>query len=430
MQKNALVLAGGGARGSYQIGVWQALRDLSIHIDIVTGTSVGALNAALITMGDFDNALELWKNITTAMVLETDIDDALPTKKKINLMIKQFLLDYVRQGGMNSYPLKQMLDKYCDEDIIRQSPIECGIVVVDKKSLKPLELYKEDIKEGQLSDYLLASSSLFPAMKSCEIDGGEYIDGGYYDNLPVGLAMKKGADFVIAVDLEAIGMVRKSTLKNAKNMLMIKSYWELGSLLMFDKAVIKRNIRLGYLDTMKGFNAFDGVAYTFIKNEVPAFIKREKALIEAQDRTLGLTYNKENTTTKERLFHLNMSNYLKRKYGKEYDLKYTSFIKACAEAAGEIFAISPEKIYSLSVFNEELFRLLNQIEVPTTAPIEMNSLKKLKETLALFDKNIRTVYMGTLIKKAVLEGKTIDILGLSVLLPEELLAAYYIALIS
>ncbi|MEG0692572.1 MAG: patatin-like phospholipase family protein, partial [Oscillospiraceae bacterium] len=80
MQKNALVLAGGGARGSYQIGVWQALRDLSINIDIVTGTSVGALNAALVTMDDFDNAVEVWKNMKTTMIFDVDIDETLPAK--------------------------------------------------------------------------------------------------------------------------------------------------------------------------------------------------------------------------------------------------------------------------------------------------------------------------------------------------------------
>ena len=45
--KRALVLSGGGGRGSYQIGVWKALRDLGIKFDIITGTSVGALNGAL-----------------------------------------------------------------------------------------------------------------------------------------------------------------------------------------------------------------------------------------------------------------------------------------------------------------------------------------------------------------------------------------------
>ena len=42
--KTALVLGGGGSRGAYEIGVWKALNELNIHADIVTGTSIGALN--------------------------------------------------------------------------------------------------------------------------------------------------------------------------------------------------------------------------------------------------------------------------------------------------------------------------------------------------------------------------------------------------
>jgi len=52
----ALVLSGGGARGAYQIGVWKALRELNIDIVAVYGTSVGAINGALIAYGDYDFA--------------------------------------------------------------------------------------------------------------------------------------------------------------------------------------------------------------------------------------------------------------------------------------------------------------------------------------------------------------------------------------
>ena len=47
--KRAVVLSGGGSKGSYEIGVWKALRRLHIKYDIVTGTSIGALNGALMT---------------------------------------------------------------------------------------------------------------------------------------------------------------------------------------------------------------------------------------------------------------------------------------------------------------------------------------------------------------------------------------------
>ena len=59
----AIVLSGGGSRGAYQIGVWKALRKLGIKYNIVTGTSVGALNGVLMVQEDFEKGINLWKNL-------------------------------------------------------------------------------------------------------------------------------------------------------------------------------------------------------------------------------------------------------------------------------------------------------------------------------------------------------------------------------
>ena len=55
-----IVLEGGGARGSYQIGAWKALREAGIKIRGIAGASVGALNGALICMDDLEKAEEIW----------------------------------------------------------------------------------------------------------------------------------------------------------------------------------------------------------------------------------------------------------------------------------------------------------------------------------------------------------------------------------
>lgn len=49
-----LVLAGGGTKGAYEVGVWKALKELNISITAIAGTSIGALNAALILQDDFE----------------------------------------------------------------------------------------------------------------------------------------------------------------------------------------------------------------------------------------------------------------------------------------------------------------------------------------------------------------------------------------
>ncbi|MBA3005259.1 MAG: hypothetical protein FP810_01450 [Desulfocapsa sp.] len=65
-----LVLAGGGAKGAYQIGCWKALRACGLlHFGAIAGTSVGALNAVLVAQDDYDKAESIWYNMSFSRVL-------------------------------------------------------------------------------------------------------------------------------------------------------------------------------------------------------------------------------------------------------------------------------------------------------------------------------------------------------------------------
>ena len=57
----AVALEGGGAKGAYQVGVWQALEEAGVKYNAVSGTSVGALNGALMTMRDLPAAIRCWQ---------------------------------------------------------------------------------------------------------------------------------------------------------------------------------------------------------------------------------------------------------------------------------------------------------------------------------------------------------------------------------
>ncbi|MEG1016631.1 MAG: patatin-like phospholipase family protein, partial [Oscillospiraceae bacterium] len=61
--KKALVLGGGGSKGAYECGAMRALRELGETFDIVTGTSIGALNGALYVQGDLESLEEMWETI-------------------------------------------------------------------------------------------------------------------------------------------------------------------------------------------------------------------------------------------------------------------------------------------------------------------------------------------------------------------------------
>ena len=57
--KKAIVFAGGGSKGAYQVGAWKALNELGETFQIATGTSIGSINAGLYVQHDFDAAYEM-----------------------------------------------------------------------------------------------------------------------------------------------------------------------------------------------------------------------------------------------------------------------------------------------------------------------------------------------------------------------------------
>ena len=89
--KTALVLSGGGALGSYEVGVWQALRKLHIKFDIVTGTSVGALNAIMVTQNDFHKCMNVWQDISFSNIYATKIDSDIKLNKLYQMHAKEFI---------------------------------------------------------------------------------------------------------------------------------------------------------------------------------------------------------------------------------------------------------------------------------------------------------------------------------------------------
>ena len=198
----ALVLAGGGARGSYQVGVWRALMELDWHPQIITGTSVGSLNGAMFVLDQYETARDMWLAIRSKDVMELPEEDADLSA------LHQFLRSVVKAGGMDVTPLEEIVERVLDEDALRAAPIRFGLVTVEQRGLKPRELTLDEIPAGKVKDYLMASAACFPALRAREIDGVKFLDGGYSDNMPTGLAKRMGADELVCVDLEGVGITR------------------------------------------------------------------------------------------------------------------------------------------------------------------------------------------------------------------------------
>ena len=255
VKKTALVLGGGGSRGAYEIGVWQALKALGIRIDAVYGTSVGAINAAMVAQGDLDLTAELWKELETDMVFDM-APDSKPTDYVKEIVVNQ---------GAGTGPLQGLLTRYVDEDKVRKSGIDFGITAVSVPEMEAHYMRLKDIPKGKLVDYVMASASAFPALHSYKIDGKDFIDGGYADVLPADMAIEDGATDVIAVDLSGYGIVKKEPLEKAENLVYIKSDENLGFQFIFDKENTLRIMKLGYLDCLKAYGVLDGKYLSFAK---------------------------------------------------------------------------------------------------------------------------------------------------------------------
>ena len=332
----AVVLSGGGSKGSYQIGVWKALRKLKIKYDIVTGTSVGALNGALMVQNKFHKAYKLWKEINMSTLFGEDIKNP-KTKKEL---VKIYRTNFFKNGGMEVVELQNLIDKNINKDTFFKSKINYGLVTINLSGKKALQLEKSKIKQEKLSDYLIASASCYPAFQAKDIDGKKYIDGGMFDNLPINLAVKLGADEIIAVDLCAPGV--KQRVKDKKNLKIttIKPNNKLSNFLNFNEEEAKINIKYGYNDAMKIFDKFYGKKYTF---------KKRHFIHISEDYKQVYIKKVEDILHNKRLLTLDVN------------LIDTDFILRVAEEAGKIFNIDDFKIYSFKKYNKLLMKKVKTI---------------------------------------------------------------------
>lgn len=199
--KIGIALEGGGAKGAYQAGVLRALNELKLQYHCVVGTSIGALNASSYILKDYDKCAKFWQN--TSFVLKDNGSSSGSSSidiEKFKYNIDEFERDYLDNQGIDSEPIVEFIKKFVDEGAIRNSSMDFGITTYCLTDRKPLKLYKEDIPQGMLHEFIFASCNL-PVFKARSIDGKHYLDGSFFSKLPVEMALEKGCDVVIAVRL-------------------------------------------------------------------------------------------------------------------------------------------------------------------------------------------------------------------------------------
>ena len=288
-----LVFAGGGGKGAYEIGVWKYLHEIGFdrHVCAVSGTSVGALNAALFVGGSYELAEEIWLNISPKQIMS-------PKKIKMEdmlLAVSYYNLSKITRIGplnassvvlgktstMGAEALAGMLvpmtqsDSWFSRDGLREMieridfhrfygrNIPCYATCVKWPSIfhpsLALERFKLNIfSKGSIFTILLASSAipvLFPKekfRKKYYYDGGLPIVG---DNVPIQPVYDEGAKYIIVVHLDKKDKPTEKDKYPCSKVIDIIPSVDLGNKLTgtvdFTAKGAKKRLDLGYEDAKK-----------------------------------------------------------------------------------------------------------------------------------------------------------------------------------
>ena len=234
--KVALVLQGGGALGSFQAGVYEALHDNAIEVDEVAGISIGAVNAALIAGNPPEQrvaALRTFWDRATASLPSFPIWGGDLGREWLHEMSAGFVAMFGVPGFFSprtippfaaipgscealslydSSQLKTTLDDLVDWDLLNDGPLRIAVGAVEIESGN--FHYFDSANERLDARHIMASGALPPGLPPVEIDGKLWWDGGLVSNTPLShvLDTQDAEMLVFQVDLFAAAAALPRTI--------------------------------------------------------------------------------------------------------------------------------------------------------------------------------------------------------------------------
>lgn len=346
-----LVLEGGGAKGAYQIGAWKALVESGVKICAVAGTSVGALNGALICMGDVQKAEELWKNIAYSKVMDVD-DKVMKELFGKNLKTQEVVKEFAKiagNKGVDVTPLRKMIEENIDEELIRNGSVKLYLLTFSVSDMKELDIDIQEEPNGLLADYLLASSYL-PVFKNERLHGKIYIDGGMINNVPLNCLVERGYKNIISIRIFGMGREKKVKIADDTALLTISPRVNLGNMLDFDSKKSRRNLKIGYFDAMRLIYGLKGTIYYIEQKEEECYYLNQLVNLEKEVLNSILSIYKVNIPNEG--YHIRVlveviypAIALELKLGREWS--YETLYLSMLETAAKILKIQKYRIYTV-----------------------------------------------------------------------------------
>lgn len=217
-ERVTLVLGGGGMKGLAHVGAWRAVLESGIRVTEIVGTSIGALIGACIAGG-----LEHERLVTLARVL---------TKADIVVLNRWALLfNGIRQPSVfRDDTFRAYVESVLPAKTFAELSIPMSMNAVDLDTGRQEWFGAGGLEDVPLADAVYASCALPVFYPPALIDGRFFVDGGVVDSLPVGRAIARGADRVIAIDVGAgpagdgVGAVDKGMVAIHQRVMQIMGY--------------------------------------------------------------------------------------------------------------------------------------------------------------------------------------------------------------
>ncbi len=264
-KKLGVCLSGGGGKGAYQIGVWQALRDsgLDKQLSAIAGSSVGGLNGAMWAQNRYEQARDMWLNIESRNMLS--VQDVPQLASRIATLtgqgvISPLLLKFISTKGLFKQDgLKSMIADGLDASGLVASPLTLT-VALHNMDVNRVEYRRVD-DEGSAAKMLLGTAALPFIFDDIKIGGTTYSDGGFFwglphkntDNTPIKPLIEAGCDTVVVVYLSPEDLSVDPRQYPGVRIIPIVPTYSLGGLsatLDFSNEGAARRMEQGYNDAL------------------------------------------------------------------------------------------------------------------------------------------------------------------------------------
>ncbi len=231
--KRALILAGGGARGAFQVGVLQFLEEMNWKPDLICGSSVGAINAVGVGSGvGLAELAHIWNTYNR--------------QRMYSVTLPKFLSAFLSRRRysplMDTGAMRAVLAEHMDIDALRRSRTN---IVITAVNLRTSQLAYFDNSVITI-DHVMASSAMPVFFPYQLIDGEPYWDGGMMANAPIIPAWEYGAEEIIVVLLSPVGAFERplpQTIMQAAELAF--EHFLIGSYATLSSCMPLGNIRMG-----------------------------------------------------------------------------------------------------------------------------------------------------------------------------------------